>query len=190
MGLRNTLHVLVTVVAVTLAFIGGYMVACRLQQRSRYLSAKEFLRHLGIVPVGQLRAGTYRIPLGPGHNPVTLMITAGSRSGVVSKIVLGDTGVYFQYNVRSRRYGVPSASLGTGKNGGMWIDLGLKGRFSIKTGPRRGPPLYRLHGSWVPLGKLRFVGSTTECQYRGRRYFFDRVAGDWEPAPTGKPPHP
>lgn len=190
MSSRKTLHMVVIVVAVSLAFVGGYMVGCRSHQQSRYLNSRESLRHLGIVPVGRLRAGTYWITLGQGHNPVMLMITAGSRADAARKIAVADTGVYFEYDVRNRRYGVPSASLGTGKNGAMWIDLGLKGRFSIKSGPRHGPPLYLLHDSWVPLGTLSFVGKTTKCRYRGRTYFFDGAAGDWEPVPTGSLSHP
>lgn len=191
MGSRKMLRVVMVVAAVTLAFVGGYLVGCRLQQRSSYLNSMGSLQHSGNATMRKLPAGTYRIPIGQGHKPVMLVITSDSRSDGVRKILLADTGVFFEYRVWGRRYGVPSATLITGrKNLASWVDLGLKGRFSIECRPRLGPPLYLLHGNWVSLDKLRFIGKSTRCRYRGHIYFFDKSSGEWEPVPTGKLSHP
>lgn len=166
---------------ILISFCSGYLLAHRLQRRSHYLTAIEFLHRMRTFPVGKLRtAGTYYVQLPGGQGLMQLTIDKDPQSGVVKSVSLSGRDVLFWYNA-SNRYGMPLASLttGEGKQQTTWVDIGLKGRFVEKYGP--GVRLYRrIQGKWVSLFRRMRPTRGTEFYFKGSLYGYDRTTGDWE----------
>jgi hypothetical protein len=181
--------VFINILMTLMAFGAGFFIANRMYNQFRYVNTIELLHRFGMeppgfepsgfVPHGKLGTGTYYIPYDRGRRNILCRIVGGQATGTLHELDIGcvdpSTPTFTLVYKNHDRFHTPVVSLQTGHPGTCWFDLGLKGRFLLKSGPKGNTVTY-LNGAWVPFDHP----SGDAFEYNGKEYRYNKVTGNWE----------